>query len=207
MLSSATFCHNFIIVAFLITSKYIVVEEAPPPARSWGLIHPLNVLAIFSKLRRMQNTDDFSRKTIFLLSSVLLGSLLVFSPAQSLLQGKAHIDHISEQMQRNCCIYKEYNANARLQMKYMTTNYRDLSLCLCKVFVFAFVFVSQQYSSRRRPASQALGGFVVRLSSPAISYMHCSAPAQRIIYIWNICSIFFVQQYLVLLLHCPWPLP
>ena len=128
----------------------------------------------------MQNTDDFSSKTIFLLSSVLLGSLLVFSPAQSLLQGKAHIDHISEQMQRNCCIYKEYNANARLQMKYMTTNYRDLSLCFCKVFVFAFVFVSQQYSSRRRPASQALGGFVVRLSSPAISYMHCSCPKDNI---------------------------
>ena len=35
----------------------------------------------------------------------------------------------------------------------------------------------------------------------------CTAPSQRMIYIWNICSIFFVQQYLVLLLHCPWPLP
>ena len=29
MLSSATFCHNFVIVAFLITSKYIVVKKAP----------------------------------------------------------------------------------------------------------------------------------------------------------------------------------
>ena len=167
MLSSATFCHNFVLLFSLLVN--ISQSKKLPTARSWGLIHPLNVLAIFSKSRRLQTTDDFSRKTIFLLSSVLLRSLLAFSPAESLLQGKAHIDHISEQMQRNCCIYKEYNANARLQMKYMTTNYRDLSLCFCKVFVFAFVFVSQQYSSRRRPASQALGGFVVRLSSPAIS--------------------------------------
>ena len=136
MLSSATFCHNFVLLFSLLVN--ISQSKKLPTARSWGLIHPLNVLAIFSKSRRLQTTDDFSRKTIFLLSSVLLRSLLAFSPAESLLQGKAHIDHISEQMQRNCCIYKEYNANARLHMKYdyklpgfVFVSLQSVRLCIC----------------------------------------------------------------------------
>ena len=142
----------------------------------------------------MQNTDDFSSKTIFLLSSVLLGSLLVFSPAQSLLQGKAHIDHISEQMQRNCCIYKEYNANARLQMKYMTTNYRYLSLCLC------FAKCSSLHLSLSRSNIPGEGDLPLKLWGDLLSVClvplsHiCTAFAQRIIYMKYIFDIFLYNN-------------
>ena len=125
-----------------------------------------------------------------------------FSPLPNLFSREKHTSTIYRNICKEIAAYKEYNENARLQMKYVTTNCQDLSLCFCRVFVFAFVFVSQQYSRRRRPASQALGGFVVRLSSPAISYMHCSCPKDNI-YMKYMFDVFFVQQYLVLLLHCP----
>ena len=191
MLSSATFCHNFVLLFSLLVN--ILQSKKLPTARSWGLIRPLNVLAIFSKSRRMQTTDDFSRKTIFLLSSVLLRSLLVFSPAQSLLQGKAHIDHISEQMQRNCFVYKEYNANARLQMKYMWLQITRICLCVFAGCSSLHLSLSPSNIPGGGDLPLKLWGDLLSVCLVPLSHI-CTALAQRIIYMKYIFDIFLYNN-------------
>ena len=187
MLSSATFCHNFIIVAFLITSKYCSRRSSLPRPilrsdSSFECSCYIFQIKTNAKYRWFFPQNNFP--AFFRAPQVPLG----FLPCPISPPGKStHRPYIGTNAKKLLRILR-IQRKCKTANECMTTNYQDLSV---------FAECSSLHLSLSRSNIPVGGDLPLKLWGDLLSVClvplsHiCTAPAQRIIYIWNICSIFF----------------